>query len=178
MKIAVYCGSGTGNNPIYVKVAKELGEWIGKNGHTLIYGGGDTGLMGELAKNAKKEKAYVVGVIPFDVAFIANRPQPYCDEVIKTKNMSERKSTMLNMADAYIALPGGIGTLDEISEAITLIKIGVYKNKQAVLFNKNGFYNPLKEMFRNMIDVDFMKADDVKSVCFAENINDIESFLK
>ena len=177
MKIAVYCGSGNGNNPSYIEAARELGEWIGKNGHSLVYGGGESGLMGEVSKAAKENGAYVTGVIPFDVAFIANRPQPYCDEVIKTKNMSERKAKMLELSDAFVALPGGIGTLDEISEAVTLTKIGV-QNKKSIFFNKDGFYEPLKKMFQKMIESEFMKNEDIEKVCFAEKVEQIEEFLK
>lgn len=177
MKIAVYCGSGFGNNCQFAHSACELGEWIGKNGHSLVYGGGESGLMGEVAKSAKQNGAYITGVIPVDVDFIAKRPQPYCNEVLKTKNMSERKAKMLEISDAFIALPGGIGTLDEISEAITLTKLNVY-NKKSILFNKCGYYEPLKEMFQEMIKTDFMKAEDISKVCFAETVKQIEEFLR
>ncbi|MCQ2592484.1 MAG: TIGR00730 family Rossman fold protein [Treponema sp.] len=176
MTVAVYCGSEKGNEN-YVAGAQEVGQWIGKSGYDLVYGGGTAGLMGEVSREAKENGAKVVGVVPFDVPFIADRPQPYCDEVIKTKNMSERKATMLKMADVFVALPGGIGTLDEISEAVTLTKIGVM-DKKAVFFNKNGFYEPLKQMFLKMIEVGFMKEKDLCKVCFAENIEQIEEFVK
>ena len=177
MKIAVYCGSGSGNNPLFIEAAKELGEWIGKSGHSLVYGGGESGLMGEVSKAAKENGAYVTGVIPSDVAFIAERSQPYCDELIRTRNMSERKEKMLEKSDAFVALPGGMGTLDEISEAITLTKIGVF-DKKAFFFNRDGYYNPLKKMFEKMIESDFMKEEDIKKVFFAETVLQIEEFLK
>lgn len=176
MKIAVYCGSGFGNEPAYMEAAREVGQLIGNNGHSLVYGGGGDGLMGEVAKTASGLGAHVTGVVPGDVAFIADRPQLYCNRVIKAKNMSERKAVMLELADAFIALPGGMGTLDEISEAITLTKIGVM-NKKSVFFNKNGFYDPLKNMFQTMMDAGFMKQEDLRLVCFAETASQIADFL-
>lgn len=176
MKIAVYCGSGMGNNSAYQKSAAELGTWIGKTGHVLVFGGGDTGLMGITAKAAKENGAKVIGVVPSDVEFIKNRPQPYCDEIIYTKNMSERKQAMMEMSDAFIALPGGIGTIDEISEAITLTKIGVF-NKKSVLINTDGFYESLKQLFTVMCDSDFLREEEMKHVLFSADIVEIENFL-
>lgn len=172
MNIAVYCGSGYGTNEAFVEAARELGEWIGKAGHTLVYGGGESGLMGEVSKSAKACGARVIGVLPGDVDFIANRPQPYCDEVIRAKNMSERKATMLDLADAFVALPGGIGTLDEISEAITLTKIGVF-DKKAFLINREGFWENFRMMMKTMVDCDFMTESDTAKVFFVESASQI-----
>ena len=134
MKIAVYCASEFGKEEIYTEAAKELGQWIGRTKHTLVYGG-ESGLMGTVAKEVHAAGCEVIGVVPGNVAFIKNRPQPYVTKLIFTEDMSERKRKMLELADVFIALPGGIGTLDEISETITLTKIGVF-NKPSILFNK------------------------------------------
>lgn len=91
MKIAVYCGSDFGNNEEYAKAARELGQWIGKSKHTLVYGGGESGLMGAVAKEVHAEGSEVIGVIPGNVEFIKSRPQPYVTKLITTTNMSERK---------------------------------------------------------------------------------------
>ena len=127
MKLAVFCGSTTGNEPAYVEAARALGRWIGENGHTLIYGGGDTGLMGAMAKETHRAGGRVIGVLPENVEFIRSRPQPWCDEVITAENMTARKQTMLDLADAFFALPGGVGTLDEITDAIWLAHLGVFQ---------------------------------------------------
>lgn len=177
MKIAVYCGSTLGNNPRIVEKVKELGKWMGENGHTLIYGGGDAGLMGTIAKEVHAYQNPVIGVLPGNVSFICSRPQPYCSEVIIAKNMNERKQVMLEKADAFIALPGGIGTLDEISEAITLTKIGVF-SKPSICFNVDGFYTPFQHMLEEMSQTDFLNGKEMTHVLFSENISCIESFLK
>lgn len=176
MTIAVYCGSGMGNNMCFQKAAEDLGRWIGKTGYSLVYGGGEAGLMGIIAKNAKENGARVTGVVPSDVEFIRARPQPYCDEVVFTKNMSERKQKMLELADCFIALPGGIGTVDEISEVITLTKIGVM-NKKSILFNTNGFYEPFKSLLSQMCAADFLKEAELSHVLFSDNLQEIGHFI-
>lgn len=176
MKIAVYCGSGVGNNPDYIKGAHELGQWIGKSGHTLVYGGGDAGLMGIVAKEVHDSGSPVIGVVPGDVEFIMARPQPYVTDLRVTENMSSRKQLMVDLADAYIALPGGIGTLDEISEVITLTKIGVF-HKPSVLFNRLGFYEPFRQMLKTMQGAEFLRYDEMKHVLFSDSVEEIENFF-
>lgn len=177
MKIAVYCGSDSGKDPIFNNAASELGKWIGSKNHSLVYGGGEAGLMGVVAREVHSAGCEVIGVIPGNVDFIKNRPQPYVTELITAKNMSDRKEIMLEKADAFIALPGGIGTLDEISEAITLTKIGVF-DKPCVLFNSGGFYEPFKDMLDRMMAAGFLLPDDVKRVLFSDNTEEIEAFLE
>ncbi|MBQ0066144.1 MAG: TIGR00730 family Rossman fold protein [Firmicutes bacterium] len=177
MKIAVYCGSGTGNKPNVISKTVELGNWIGKNGHTLIYGGGDEGLMGIIAKTVYKYGNEVIGVLPGNVDFIANRTQSYCTQVIKASNMNVRKQTMLEMADVFIALPGGIGTLDEISEAITLTKIGVF-DKPCILYDVDEFYQGFKSFLETMIQSEFLRAAEIKKVLFSQDVDEIEQFIR
>lgn len=176
MKIAVYCGSDSGNNPEFTEAAKELGRWIGERGNTLVYGAGNAGLMGTIAGAVHDFGCEIIGVIPGDVDFIKNRPQPYVSELITTKNMSERKEKMLELADVFIALPGGTGTLDEISEAITLTKIGVF-NKPCILFNRNGFYNSLKQLFDEMESAGFLTKEGMRHVLFSDNVEEIEKYI-
>lgn len=176
MKIAVYCGSDFGNNEEYAKAASELGQWIGKSKHTLVYGGGESGLMGAVAKEVHAADSEVIGVIPGNVEFIKSRPQPYVTKLITTTNMSERKQKMLDLADVFIALPGGIGTLDEISEAITLTKIGVFQ-KPCVLFNRNSFYAPLKTMFEQMEQEGFWWKESMRHVLFSDHMDEIAVFI-
>lgn len=176
MKIAVYCGSDFGKEECYTEAAKELGSWIAKKGYTLVYGGGEAGLMGEVAREAHDAGCEVIGVVPENVAFIKNRPQPYVTKLIHAADMSERKAKMLELADAFIALPGGIGTLDEISEAITLTKIGMF-DKPCILFNKNGFYEPLRKMFDEMIRAGFLWEKSMEKVLFSDDIDEIERHI-
>ncbi|MCQ2612624.1 MAG: TIGR00730 family Rossman fold protein [Treponemataceae bacterium] len=176
MTIAVYCGSGCGNDPCFQKAAESLGRWIGECGHSLVYGGGESGLMGLVAKNAKNSGAKVTGVIPSDVEFIRSRPQPYCDETVFTENMGLRKQKMFELADCFVALPGGIGTVDEISEVITLTKIGVF-NKKSVLFNTKGFYDPFRTLLQKMCESGFLKPEEIEHVLFSDNLEEIGRWL-
>lgn len=177
MKIAVYCGSGFGNDPEFAEGAKRLGRWIAEHNHTLVYGGGEFGLMGVVASEVHKAGCPVIGVVPGDVDFIKDRPQPYVTELITARNMSARKEKMLELADAFIALPGGIGTLDEMSEVITLTKIGVF-DKKCILFNQNGFYDPLKSMLQDMMNSGFIEAGSLSHVLFSAGFEEIEEFIE
>ena len=177
MKIAVYCASEFGKEELYTEAARKLGQWIGASKHTLVYGGGESGLMGTVAKEVHDAGCEVIGVVPGNVAFIKNRPQPYVTKLILTEDMSERKRKMLELADVFIALPGGMGTLDEISETITLTKIGVF-HKPSILFNRNGFYEPLKQMFQTMEDAGFLAEDKMKHVLFSDDLKEMEGFLR
>ena len=177
MRLAVYCGADFGNNPDYQNAAKELGHWIGESGHSLVYGGGESGLMGIVAREVQAQGREVIGVVPGDVPFIKDRPQPYVTELITTANMSERKQKMLELADGFIALPGGIGTLDEITEVITLTKIGVFQ-KPCILFNRNGFYEPLKTLFERMEEADFLYHENMKHVLFSDDVEEIGHFIE
>lgn len=176
MKIAVYCASVFGGNREYVKAARELGEWIGKSKHTLVYGGGESGLMGVVAEEVYAAGNEVIGVVPGNVEFINSRPQPYTTKLITTMDMSERKQKMVELADAFIALPGGIGTLDEISEAIVLTKISELQ-KPCILFNRNNFYTPLQELLKKMDQAGFLWGDHIEHVLFSDHLNEIEPFI-
>ncbi len=165
-----------GNNQAFQKAAEELGRWLGSSGHNLVYGGGESGLMGIVAKNAKAAGAKVTGVVPCDVDFIRSRPQPYCDETLFTATMSERKQKMLELADCFIALPGGIGTIDEISEVITLTKIGVF-SKKSILFNTAGFYDSFRSLLNQMCASGFLKSEELTHVLFSDNLQEIGQFL-
>lgn len=176
MKIAVFCGSKPGSRPEYASAAEKLGRWIGKKGNTLVFGGGNIGLMGTLAAAASGAGAEVIGVVPGNVDFISGRPQPYTDRLIKTETMQERKQVMADISDAFIALPGGIGTLDEITEVITLANIGLI-GKPSVFFGACGFYEPLKEMLEKMRLDGFINDWLFEKVLFTESIEETESFL-
>ena len=176
MKIAVYCASVFGGNREYVKAARELVEWIGKSKHTLVYGGGESGLMGVVAEEVYASGNEVIGVVPGNVEFINSRPQPYTTKLITTMDMSERKQKMVELADVFIALPGGIGTLDEISEAIVLTKISELQ-KPCILFNRNNFYTPLQELLKKMDQAGFLWGDHIEHVLFSDHLNEIEAFI-
>ncbi|WP_024865696.1 TIGR00730 family Rossman fold protein [Butyrivibrio sp. FCS014] len=176
MNIAVYCGSSSGNNPRFIRSAKELGRWIGENGHTLVYGGASKGLMGAVSNAVIEAGGKVIGVIP-DVAIIQARKHTGLTELIETKSMAERKSKMIELADAFIALPGGIGTLDEITEVMSLSSLGIIGGP-IVLYDTDGYYRPLKAVLDNVLNAEFGRKEYFEKVLLSEDIQEIADYLK
>ncbi len=168
--ICVYCSSSNAISDEFFAVAVELGKMIAKDGYSLIYGGGDIGLMGAVARSVHEYDGHVVGVIP---EFL-RRPgicNEGCDELIVTPDMRERKSVMEARANAFIALPGGFGTLEEMLEIITLKQLKVL-NKPIVFLNTNGFYDGLNTMFEHIFKHRFAKPDYRQLYHFAPNVAD------
>lgn len=176
MNIAVYCGAAKGNDDIYVKSAEHLGKWIAEHGHRLIYGGGNVGLMGVVANSVMKYGGKVTGVIP-DILFIREQRHDGITEIIDTTSMSSRRDKMMELSDAFIALPGGPGTLDEISEIIMMIRIHEL-DKPCVLYDIKGFYKPLKQMIQNMIDANFSDKEDMDKILFSDDLEKISAFIE
>lgn len=148
MKIAVFCSA---NNNIVDKYAKEveaLGQWIGTAGHTLVYGGSNTGLMECVARAAHNAGATVIGVVP-QILEKGGRVSDYIDVEIPCDNLSDRKDLMLAQADTAVALPGGIGTLDELFSVAASRTIG-YHTKKIILYNINGFWDSLVHLFDDL----------------------------
>lgn len=153
--ICVYCSSSGAIDSVYFQAARELGQVIGNRGYTLIYGGGKIGLMGEVARAVQAAGGRVIGVIPD-----ALMAQCYdlADEIITTRDMRERKATMEAKADAFIGLPGGFGTLEEVLEILTLKQLR-YHEKAVVLANVSGYYNRLLDMFEHLYTQHFVRAE-------------------
>lgn len=175
LKITVYCGASQGNNPVYRQAAKELGEWIVDHGHTLVYGAGSVGMMGAVADTVLEHQGDIIGVIP---EFMVEREwaHPSLKKIIKTETMSQRRDKMIELGDAFIALPGGVGTLDEISEVICLSGLG-QNPKPCILFDVNGYYEPLKIVFDRMVTEGFLGEAERKSIIFSDNLEEIERFI-
>ncbi|WP_109833069.1 LOG family protein [Reichenbachiella versicolor] len=146
--ICVYCGSSLGNDPIFEKLGIELGNALASRKIRLVYGGAKTGVMGAVAKGCLDNNGEVLGVIPefLDEIEISNE---HATELIITKSMHERKTIMAQNSDAFIALPGGMGTLEEISEILTWAQLGLV-NAPIGFLNVEGYYDCLFEMFKNM----------------------------
>lgn len=174
MKIAVYCGASTGFNEIYTKVAKELGEWIATNQHKLIYGGGNIGLMKAVSDALINNNGYVTGVMP---TFLVDREIHRSDlsEFIEVTTMAERKAMMLDETDICIALPGGPGTLEEISEAISLARVSQI-DSVCVFLNINGYYDHLEHFFNHMLNEGFISREDHANIHFVDQIEDLARF--
>lgn len=155
MKVAVFCGSSSGNDAAFMTATQRLGEYLAKNGIDVVYGGGKVGLMGVIADTVLAHGGNVYGVIPQHLKDreIAHQGLTQLNIVA---NMHERKAAMVEMADAFVALPGGAGTLEEFFEAWTWAQLG-HHQKPCALYNVNGFYNELKTMIHNMSVAGFLK---------------------
>lgn len=175
MNIAVYCGSSCGNNPKYIEAAHTLGRWIGEKGHTLVYGGASKGLMGELADAVLKAGGRVTGVLP-RVMLIQERKHMGLTEYIETSSMAERKTKMIELADAFVALPGGIGTLDEITEVMTLASLGIIKGP-IVLYDAGDYYQPFKGVLDNIVNKEFGRKEYFSDILISDDILKITKHL-
>lgn len=169
--ICVYCGSGTGNDPAYVDAAKALGKAMAEQGMTLVYGGGAVGLMGAVAYSVLDHGGAVRGIIP---KFLMSRERALrgSHELIVTENMHERKQKMFEAADAFVALPGGIGTLEEVVEQMTWAQLGQH-HKPILLANINGFWDPLTSLLRHMRRTEFIRYGLDVEILRADRVDDI-----
>lgn len=155
--VCVYCSSSDALDPHYVAAAEELGELIGRRGLTLVYGGASIGLMGRLAQAVHRGGGRVLGVIPQSLRDREIAYEP-ADELIVTRDLRERKAIMESRADAFVALPGGFGTLEEILEILTLKQLRSHQ-KPVVFLNTAGFYDRLLAVFEQLYEQRFTKAD-------------------
>ncbi len=154
--ICVYCGASSSVASEYVDAARDLGRRIAARGHALVYGGGSRGLMGEVARAANDHGAHVIGVIP---QMLITQEQAYqaSDELIITDGLRERKAIMESRATAFIGLAGGLGTFDELFEALTHRQLLLH-NKPIVLVDTNGFYQPFVRLIEHIHEQGFVKA--------------------
>jgi uncharacterized protein (TIGR00730 family) len=152
--LCVYCGSRTGEQPAFAYAAGEVGRWIGSHGGQLVYGGGKNGLMGIVAQATLEAGGTVVGIIPKGLVE-REWSNPDCTELHVVDTMHERKAMMAERADAFIALPGGIGTFEEFFEIWTLKQLG-YLDKPVGLLNLNGYYDSLTEFLQTSVNEGFV----------------------
>lgn len=169
--LCVYCASSDRLAPKYYDAAAELGRALVQRGWGLVYGGGKTGTMGAVARAVKQEGGRVVGVIP---EFMKSRELAYdeADEIVTVVTMRERKLLMETRADAFVALPGGFGTLEEIMEILTLRQLAVVK-KPCVFFNQDGFYDDLLRLFDRMLAEKFFKPSNMDLFRVATTVPEI-----
>lgn len=153
--ICVYCGSGPGHNGAYAEAARTLGKSMAEADIGLVYGGGSLGLMGEIARSVLENGGHVTGIIP---EFLSKREKMLTDvqELIVTHSMHERKQIMFEKSDAFVALPGGIGTLEELVEQLTWSQLGQHK-KPVVLGDIDGFWAPLLSLVSHMREEAFIR---------------------
>jgi uncharacterized protein (TIGR00730 family) len=169
--ICVYCASGPGNNPAFAEAAKRFGRILAENGIRLIYGGGAVGLMGTLADSVLDHGGAVTGIIP---DFLMNREHMLArvQERIVTRDMHERKRLMFERADAFVALPGGIGTLEELVEQMTWAQLGRHK-KPILILNSERFWDPLCALIDHMERLEFIRPGLSVHFLVADHVDDI-----
>lgn len=175
MKIAVFCSANSNIDQSYFDAADELGKWIGRNGHTLIYGGCNMGLMECIAESTHNSGGRVIGVIP-TMLEKGGRVSKFIDVDIPCNDLSDRKALMMEQADEIVALPGGIGTLDEIFTVAAANTIG-YTTKKVHLLNVTGFWNPLIEMLRTMQNHHFMRMAYSEHVIAVDSVEELTKLL-
>lgn len=155
MNICVFCGSSLGNNAVYVQAAQELAHLFVQSNSSLVYGGGNIGLMGIMADTILVKGGQVIGVIP-DFLLKKEVGHKGITELIVVNSMHERKKRMADLADAFIAIPGGLGTLDELAEILTWKQLGLI-DKPIGLLNTNSYFTPLIAQMEKMVDEGFLK---------------------
>ena len=166
--LCVFCGSKNGNNLIYKKAAKELGTYLAKNKIRLVYGGGSLGLMGELASSVNRNKGDILGVIPKHLLQIEGINKNH-GEIIITDDMHTRKKTMYNSSDAFLCLPGGIGTLEEVSETITWFQLNISR-KPIFFLNINGYWDKFRILVEDIVSKEFASKDLLNYFTFFESL--------
>lgn len=175
MRIAVYCGSMLGESGIYAEKATELGRALAQAGYGLVYGGANDGLMGKVADAALSAGGEVIGVMP-EHGRLRERVHASLTEIYYVQSMHERKQKMVDLADAFIAMPGGCGTLDEYFEVFTWAQIGLH-DKKVLLYNVDGFYDGLILHFQKMMEQGFIREQHRGLLKVATTLDEIFEWL-
>ena len=176
MNITVYLGANEGNDPALKNAVRELGTWIGESGNSLVYGGSKSGLMGELAESVLAAGGTVIGVEPqrfIDEGFLYDA----ITELIVTPDITERKTKMIELGDAFIAFPGGTGTLDEIAEIMSKVALQDL-DAPCILYNLNGYYHGLKILLDHMITMGLSSEEKLQGIYFASDLSEIQKILE
>lgn len=175
MNITVYLGSSDGNNPELKQAVRALGTWIGEAGHSLVYGGSKSGLMGFLAESVLQAGGEVTGVEPrffIDAGYVYDA----ITRLIVTRDMSERKAKMIELGDAFIAFPGGTGTLEEIAEIMSKVSLG-HLDAPCILYNLNGYYEGLKAQLAHMTAMGLSSPEKQRGILFADSLEEIRHII-
>ncbi|SEW34371.1 LOG family protein [Chitinophaga arvensicola] len=175
-RIAVYCGSSAGHNPVYMEQALQLGTALAKKNLTVVYGGARVGLMGAVADGALNAGGKAIGVLPH---FLQQKELAHAGltELILVDTMHERKTKMNELCDGVIALPGGFGTMEELFEMLTWGQLGLHR-KPIGLLNTDGFYDDLISLARNMSEKGFLTAENRDMLLHSDNIDELLSKLE
>lgn len=175
MNITVYLGASSGNDPTLEASVRALGHLIGESGNALVYGGSKNGLMGALAESVLRAGGKVTGVEP--QFFVDSELQhDGLTELIVTKDMTDRKTKMIELGDAFIAFPGGTGTLEEIAEVMSKVSLK-HLDAPCILYNLNGYYDGLKALLGHMIEMGLSTKERQEGIYFADTLDEIERIL-
>ena len=175
MHITVFLGAKFGKNSVYQEKITELGNWIGRSGNTLVYGGSKEGLMGILADTTLKAGGEVIGIEP--QFFIESAVQHEgLTELIVTKDMAERKKELIARGDAFVVFPGGFGTMEEFADVLSMIALK-HLDAPCIFYNLNGYYDLIRQYLDHMIDVGFAVEAQRQGVYFVDNLKDIQALL-
>ena len=176
MNITVYCGSNFGDNPHFEEAARNLGAWIARAGHALVYGGSSVGLMGAVSRAAIEGGAPVIGVEP--AFFIeAGVAQHDLTELIVCDTMGERKAKMIELGDAFVALPGGVGTMEEITEVMVRVHLELDVQDRCFLLNVDGFYDPFVQLLDSMVEKRFLSEAELAKFRFPRTVAELTAEL-
>lgn len=175
-KVCVYCGSGPGTDPAFVEAGRELGATLAREKVGLVYGGGAVGIMGAIAMSVLDHGGTLTGIIP---EFLMSRERALrgTHDLVVTRDMHERKRMMFEMADAFVALPGGVGTLEEVVEQITWVQLGRHK-KPILLANIKGFWDPLCALLEHMKALEFIRSGLDFNLLVTPKVGDILPMLR
>ena len=176
MNITVYLGANEGKDATLKTAVRELGTWIGESGNHLIYGGSKSGLMGELAESVLQAGGEVIGVEP---QFFIDMEYQYDEitELIVTKDMTERKTKMIELGDVFIAFPGGTGTLEEIAEVMSKVSLK-HLTAPCILYNLNDYYDGLQTLLRHMTEMGLSSPERQEGIYFAKDLSEIREIIK
>ena len=175
MNVTVYLGATMGNDPRLETEVRRLGRWIGESGNALVYGGSKAGLMGALAESVLQAGGEVTGVEPqffIDMGY----EYPEITRLIVTQDMTERKTKMIELGDAFIAFPGGTGTLEEISEIMSKVSLR-HLSVPCILYNLNGYYEGLKALLKHMVATGLSSPEKQQGIYFADTLEEIQQLL-
>ncbi len=175
MNVCVFCGSSIGNSTVYETAAKELAHYLALSGSTLVYGGGNIGLMGVIADEMLHRNSPVIGVIP---DFLMQREVGHkgLTQLEIVSSMHERKKRMADLSDAFIAMPGGMGTLDELAEILTWKQLGLVKAPIGLL-NTANYFDPLIAQMKAMVDAGFLRLKNYNDLAIADNPKELLTLL-
>ncbi len=154
-KIGIFCSASENIDKMYFDMAARIGQWIGETGRTLVYGGASLGLMECVAKAVKANGGYIIGVVPAKLEE-NGRVSTLPDRIINTRNLSDRKDRIVEESDVLVALPGGVGTLDEIFHVMAAASIG-YHHKKVIFYNESGFYDTLLKALEEIEEQGFAR---------------------